>query len=311
LAHKIVEFDDEDYEVIAKNFSITRKEAEKLVQLLSECFDDKGAFRRKFFEKNIPQFLQYGNKVFGILWHYLKELSLRNSRVTFLNAIRPLVVELGNPKEALRMLLADIFDHSATIKFSDRNGLVLGTVMLRFGKWTETSNIELTPEEVLNPDVELNQEMISEAMQFMETQHENLIQKFRRITMLLLKLSAQKEIEDDMMKPRFLLYLIRELVIFLSLVGGEPAKAIIYGVVEEFGNPNSEYYLNMHNKENLRHSLQLLQVASRGLKKIGDPQALSILSDVVAREAAFIDLYDEPDPLNHVQRVMERIQQPD
>ncbi|MBU0481762.1 MAG: hypothetical protein KKG47_11755 [Proteobacteria bacterium] len=311
LAHRKVEFDDEDYEVIARNFSITRKEAEKLVVLLGDCFDDQGNFRRKFFENNIPQFLQYGIKVFGILWHYLKELSKRNSRVTFLNAIRPLVVELGNPREALRILLADIFDRSAVIRFSDRNGLVLGTVLLRFGQWTELSHIELTPEDVLDSKDGLNREMVDEALNFLEKNHDNLIQKFRRITMLLLKLSAQKELDDDMMRPRFLLYLIRELVIFLSLVGGDSAKSIIHGVVEEFGNPNSSYYKEMSNKENLRHSLQLLQVAARGLRRFNDPQILTILDDVVRQEAAFIDLYDEPDPLNHVQRVMERIQQPD
>jgi len=34
---------------------------------------------------------------------------------------------------------------------------------------------------------------------------------------------------------------------------------------------------------------------------------MGLLGEVISREKAFIQLYDEPDPLHHVQRVMQNI----
>ena len=75
ITSKTVKFDEEDFSVIARNFKITEAEAAHLVILLKECFSDTGRFRRSFFEKNIPEFLKYENKVFEFLWLYLKEVS--------------------------------------------------------------------------------------------------------------------------------------------------------------------------------------------------------------------------------------------
>ncbi len=312
IANKNVQFNDDDYLVIAKTFKITREEAASLIQLLRNCFDDKGNFRRNFFEKNIPEFLKHGSKVFEFLWHYLKELNERKDRVSFLNALQPLAAKLKQPDDALNTLLSDLFPKKAVIKYSDRNALILSNVLLRFSVWTERTEIELTPEEILSlPGEKLNREMISITHHFFEKNHEYLIQKFRIITELLLKSSAQTNHEEGEMQPRYLLYLIRELVIFLALVGGKSAQAIIYGVVEEFGNPLSSYYQKMKNKENLRHSLQLLQVAARGLKRFGDPEANAIFGEIAIKETDFLNLYEEPDPLNHVQRVMENIRKTD
>ena len=143
--------------------------------------------------------------------------------------------------------------------------------------------------------------------EFFEQHHENIIQKFRRITELLLKSSAKENFSENEMQPRFLLYLIREMVIFFTLAGGKSAHVIIHGVVLEFGDPSSAYYREMKNKENLRHSLQLLQIAARSLRRFADPTDMNLLGVIVSNEDAFVELYDEPDPLNHVQRVMEKI----
>jgi hypothetical protein len=311
IANKNVRFDDDDYAVIAKNFKITREEAAELIDLLRDCFDNNGNFRRNFFEKNIPAFLKHGSKVFSFLWHYLKELNTRKDRVAFLNALQPLATGLEQPQEALAILLSDFFDHSAKVHFSDRNALILGTVLLRHDLAPGRGHIELTPEEVLKTGVKLNRDMVAMILTFFEQNHEYLIKKFRNITEMLLKLSTRDNFEEGEIQPRFLLYLIRELVIFLSLTGGKSAQTIIHGVVEEFGEPRSAYYRDMKNKENLRHSLQLLQVAARGLKRFDDPEGISLLCEISSREQGFLDLYDEPDPLNHVQRVMERISRPD
>jgi hypothetical protein len=310
IANKDVWFDDEDYAVIAKDFSITQEEAVRLISLLRECFDHHGNFRRNFFEKNIEGFASFGIKVFEFLWHYLKELPSRNDRVAFLNALQNLVAHFRQPKLALDILLADIFDRSASsVQYSDRNAFILATSLLCYSRdpYPARSHIELTPEDVLRAKDELNLDTISTVKEFFEPRHENIIQKFRLITERLLKASAMESFTGDEKQPRFLLYLLREMVIFFSLIGGKTAHAIIRGVVEEFGDPASTYYRNMKNKENLRHSLQLLQIAARSLLRFAELDDMGLLGEVVSREEAFVDLYDEPDPLHHVQRVMENI----
>lgn len=308
IANKNVWFDDDDYAVIAKDFTISKEDAVHLISLLRDCFDFNGNFRRTFFEKNIQGFVSCGSKVFEFLWHYLKELPLRNDRVAFLNALQSLVAKLEQPKLALNILLSDIFDRSAkNVNFSDRNAFILATALLCSSKSPGRSHIELTPEDILQTTDDLNLDTISVVLEFFEQHHENIIQKFRLITELLLKSSAKEHFAENEMQPRFLLYLIREMVIFFSLVGGKSAHAIIRGVVLEFGGPLSAYYREMKNKENLRHSLQLLQIAARSLRRFEDTQDMNLLGEIVSNEEAFVNLYDEPDPLNHVQRVMEKI----
>lgn len=312
IANKNVWFDDDDYAVIAKDFTISKEDAVHLISLLRDCFDFNGNFRRSFFEKNIPGFVRSGSKVFEFLWHYLKELPLRNDRVAFLNALQILVAQLEQPKLALNILLSDIFDHLAKdVKFSDRNAFILATALLCSSKFSGRTHVELTPEDVLQAKDDLNLDTISVVLEFFEQHHDHIIQKFRLITELLLKLSAKENFAEHEMQPRFLLYLIREMVIFFSLIGGKAAHAIIRGVVLEFGDPFSAYYREMKNKEDLRHSLQLLQIAARSLRRFADPQDMDLLWEIVGNEDAFVKLYDEPDPLNHVQRVMEKIRKGD
>lgn len=312
IANKNVWFDDDDYAVIAKDFTISKEDAVNLISLLRDCFDFNGNFRRSFFEKNIQGFVSCGNKVFEFLWHYLKELPLRNDRVAFLNALQALVGQLEQPKLALNTLLSDIFDRSVkNVNFSDRNAFILATALLCPGRSLGRSHIELTPEDVLQTKDDLNLETISAVLEFFEQYHENIIQKFRLITELLLIASAKENFAENEMHPRFLLYLIREMVIFFSLFGGKAAHDIIRGVVLEFGDPFSTYYKEMKNKENLRHSLQLLQIASRSLRRFEDPRDMNLLEEIVSNEDGFVKLYEEPDPLNHVQRVMEKIRKGD
>ncbi len=312
IANKNVWFDDDDYAVIAKDFTISKEDAVHLISLLRDCFDFNGNFRRSFFEKNIQGFVRSGSKVFEFLWNYLKELPLRNDRVAFLNALQALVTQLEQPKLALNILLSDIFDPLAkNVKFSDRNAFILATALLCSSQFSERAHIELTPEDVLQTKEDLNQGTISVVLEFFEQHHDNIIQKFRLITEFLLKSSAKENFAENEMQPRFLLYLIREMVIFFSLIGGKSAHPIIRGVVLEFGDPSSAYYREMKNKENLRHSLQLLQIAARSLRRFADPQDMKLLWEIVSNEEAFVKLYDEPDPLNHVQRVMEKIRKGD
>ena len=113
------------------------------------------------------------------------------------------------------------------------------------------------------------------------------------------------------MQPRFLLYLLRELAIFLALIGSDSSQAIIHGLVKEFGNPDSPYYKDMKDKENLRHSLLLLQVTTRALKRFNDPQSDAMFDEIAKQEDLFVNLYSDPAHLRNVKRVLSRINNPD
>ncbi|MFN2368239.1 MAG: hypothetical protein ABR605_04730, partial [Desulfurivibrionaceae bacterium] len=197
ITNKDVIFGSEDYSVIARNFRITELEASHLIDLLRGCFDDNGRFRRAYFEKNIPQFIQYESKVFEFLWHYLKELSTRQDRVSFLNALQILVARLTRPQDALKILIGDIFNRTPAVNFSDRNGLILATILLRSKNREERSNVELTPEEVLLVRKGLKSEMVEVVVAFLEKNQENVIQKVRKITQELFAASARENFQEE------------------------------------------------------------------------------------------------------------------
>jgi hypothetical protein len=311
IANKNVQFSAEDFSVIARNFEITELEASHLIDLLKNCFSDNGRFRRNFFEMNIPHFLKYESKVFEFLWHYLKELSLRQDRVAFLNALQLLVVKLDEPKDALRTLLADIFNRSSTLSYSDRNGLMLGNILFRYYNREENSNIELSPEEVLLVRKGLNHEMVDVVLEFFEEHQELVMRKVRRINEVLNQSSAKAEYGEEDMQPRFLLYLMRELVIFLALTGGELSMMVVNGIVKEFGKPSSKFYKDMKNKKNLKYSLQFLQVAARALRRFNEPQFEAVFEEIASKAVLFVNLAEEnPSYATYVTRVLDRIMQP-
>ena len=313
ITNKEVEFGDDDYLVIARNFNISEKEAEHLVELLRECFSESGRFRRSFFEKNIGEFLKYESRVFEFLWHYLKELKVRDDRVAFLNSIQILVSQLKKPQIALQVLLEDVFSPAAACRFSDRNGLILGSILLRGYNKEEKSNVELTPEEVLFVREGLQKKMVKLALKYFKRNHEQIIEKIARlIELVLVRESFTKVHQEEEMSLKFIVFLMRELVIFLSLVGGDLANTVVRGIVQEFGNPESVFYSKAEDKALITQGVKLLQVASRGMKRFGDPSAMEILLSVSCREQEFIGLdNDNSQYKTMVNNIMHRLVQLD
>lgn len=306
-----VEFDAVDYSVIAKNCGITDSEARILVGLLKECFSDQGRFRRASFEKNIPEFLRYEENVFEFLWYYMKELGSKDDRIAFLNSIQLLVGQLKKPEKALQILLADIFSPASLGRFSDRNGLILAIILLRTYNKEQGSNIELTPEEVLLVRAGLNQEMLKVGLDFFRHHQEAVVQKIKRLTEMLLQVSVQKAHQEEQMQLRFLVSLMREVVMFCALIGGRLSKSTIKGVVREFGNPTSSFYRKADDPAQISRGLKLLQVAARGLKRFNDPFAADLLLDITHREQEFVRLNAHPSHQDTVKKVLEQIGSPE
>ncbi|MDG4475046.1 hypothetical protein [Thiovibrio frasassiensis] len=299
-----VRFEPQDYAVIARNFRISDSQAAHLVQLLNSCFDDHGRFRRSAFEKNIPQFVQYETKVFEFLWHYLKELVSRDDRVSFLNAMQHLIAKLANPAEALKILLSDIFNQAHRIGFSDRNGLLLANILIRTYNQELGNHIELTPEEVLQVKMGLNQEMVAQALAFFAEEQEHLFRKLRTIHEELQK-TVRRESGEAGIPLHYLITLERELIIFLALIGGPASHKILHGVVKEYGNPEAGIYVALPGPEEGKGFLQLLQVAVRGLKRFSEREDLLLFTVLADREPRFLALWDNESHRALVKRVME------
>jgi hypothetical protein len=299
-----VKFEPQDYAVIARNFRITGEQAAHLVRLLNGCFDENGRFRRSAFEKNIPEFVQYETKVFEFLWHYLKELVSRDDRVSFLNAMQHLIARLNSPAEALKVLLRDIFGQAHRVGFSDRNGLLLANILIRTYNQELGNHIELTPEEVLQVKVGLNQEMIAQALAFLEEEQEHLFRKLRTIHEELQK-TLSREAGAAAIPLHYLTTLERELIIFLALVGGPIAHKILHGVVKEYGNPESGIYAALTTPEEGKGFLQLLQVAVRGLKRFAEMEDLLLFTILTDRQPRFLSLWDDESHAALVKRVMD------
>ncbi|MBU2537882.1 MAG: hypothetical protein KKH22_05550 [Proteobacteria bacterium] len=299
-----VKFEAQDYAVIARNFKITDAQAAHLVQLLNGCFDQNGRFRRSAFEKSIPEFVQYETKVFEFLWHYLKELVSRDDRVSFLNAMQHLIAKLDRPSEALKILLGDIFGQPHRVGFSDRNGLLLANILIRTYNQELGNHIELTPEEVLQVKMGLDQDMLGQALAFLEETQEQLFRKLRTIHEELQK-TLTREANDANIPLRYLITLERELIIFLALVGGPISHKIIHGVVKEYGNPDSGMYASLKSPEECKSFLQLLQVAVRGLKRFSGMEDLLLCTILTDQEPRFLALWDNDSHVALVKRVME------
>lgn len=312
ITNKAIQFDEDDYLVIARNFNVSKKEAAHLVELLRECFSESGRFRRSFFEKNIREFLNYESRVFEFLWYYLKELKHRNDRVAFLNSIQILVSQLKKPQIALQVLLDDVFSPTAACRFSDRNGLILGSILLRAYNKEEKSNVELTPEEVLFVREGLQNKMIRMARKYFKRNHEQVMEKIGRLMELVLKKqSVSKVHQEEEMPAKFIVFLLREVVIFLSLVGGELPLSVVRGVVQEFGNPESAFYSKAEDKALISQGVKLLQVAARGMKRFDDPAAMEILLRISCREQEFLALDNNRKYQNTVNSIMHKLVQLD
>jgi len=289
MTHHPVDFDLQDYETIAEDFGIALKDAKALVDLLKGCFDENGSFLRPAFEKNIPAFARYEQKVFEFLWHYLKEIRRREDRVAFLNSILTLIDQMKQRTSALRIILGDFLKSPDNVSFSDRNALILANLLIRRYNKELRKDIEVSPEEILRVRDGLDPEVIQDIGLFIEDKKEPIFKKIRAIHRM-----AKETLNGiDLGSPipiRYLLSLERECYIFFSLVGGALSHRILFGAVREYGNPESEIYHLAQSGQVLKVLVQLLRVTVRGLGRFSGASDLVLLKEVKAMNAASYQL---------------------
>lgn len=283
-----VRFTDKDYAIIAREFKYSKEEVRDLLEILKGCFDPKGRFRKKEFEKSVDWLVQYEKNVFEFLWHYLKASKLsRTDRVSFLNSLQAFINQMKQRNVAVRTLLSDIFRHPTVVDFSDRNALMLANMLVRKYNKEMNLDIELTPEEVLLVENGLDIDVAGEASRMIDENQEIFLIKTLTIQKRIKEaLESANAVSGDL-SVKYLLSLEKELYTFLSLVGGYTATAIMRIAITEYGNPEAAIYRLKQSSKNLTALFQRLRVVVRGFGRIGSEDDLGILNDIKNNEYTF------------------------
>jgi hypothetical protein len=280
-------FSDDDLEVIADDFQISKENVKEVLALLQGCFDKNGRFQRNEFKKNIPEFLKYEKNIFEFLWHHLSEIDNRNDRVSYLNTLQLLISEMQNPGDAITVLLADFIKAPIQVTFFDRNALILSSILLRKYNQELRNEIEITPEEVLMVREGLDQDRVATAAQQVDRYQDKFYQKVRLIHEKLEEALNPRAVSYTPMPIRYLITLEREVYIFMSLIGGTAAHNIVRDAAEGYGNPMARIYRLEKSSENVPAIMQLLKVIIRALDRFSDINDLGLLQEIQGHDRKF------------------------
>jgi hypothetical protein len=301
------QFTDQDYEQISKTFNISIQETKEIAELLKSCFDGQGNFQRALFEKNVSGFAAHPKRIFEILWEFLKEIPRRSDRLPFLNSLQLLVKEIKQPTQAIKILVSDFILYPGEVSFPDRNALMLAIQFLRNYNKEINVDIEITPEEVLM----VNKGLVPGATRYLawklDGEQNRFVEKMVTIRKKLLQSFEQEGSDLKVMPIRFLLALEREAHIFLALVGGKTATAVIRGALTVYGNPASQIFLLKESPNHLVGLLQHLGVLIRGIGRIGQESDLTLLDDIQKRQQGFGNLSEDSRHTALVKRILEGI----
>lgn len=282
LVHRVVDFDDQDYETLAKDFDVSIAEAQELITMLKGCFDGAGFFKKGAFGRILPEFTRYEKRIFEFLWHHLKETLHQKDRSIFLDSLQQLVERLKQPKKSISVLLADLSENPTVVKYADSKAYMLGSRLVR--KYTQDLvSYQITPEDVLLDDDSLDKDIADYAAWKIDRDRLNFLSKVKTTHLRLLEALDVNDQDTLPMNAQYLLSQERESLIFLSLVGGSTAKSVLASAIQEYGQSNSTVYFLKNSKENLADLMQLLKVAIRGMGRIGETEDLSSLDHVKAR----------------------------
>lgn len=292
---KSINFSQRDYRTIAADFGISPADAEKLIQLLKSCFDDQGYFLRSVFERNIPNFLPYEKRVFGFMWHFLKETPHRNDRVAFLNALQILIDRLQQPAFAVKVLMDDFLSDPTCVQYSDRNAFMLANLLIRKYNKELSLDIEITPEEVLLVKDGINAVIAKKTSVYIDRQQDAFYEKVRTIRLAMMESLNYSGTSRSHMSLRYLFSLEREISIFLSLIGGRTAYAILKDTVRRNSDPGSEIYNCENSRANLSMIFQNLRVAIRAFQRVAKNKDRDLFDDVSVNRTMLLNLCSQPD----------------
>jgi hypothetical protein len=135
-------------------------------------------------------------------------------------------------------------------------------------------------------------------------EQKRFIEKIVTIRKMLIQSFEQEGSDTKVLPIRFLLALEREVHIFLALVGGKTATAVIQGALSVYGNPASQIFLLKESQQYIAGLLQHLGILIRGIGRVGQQSDFDLLDEIKKRQQGFMNLSEEPRHLALVRRTL-------
>ncbi|MGD8261839.1 MAG: hypothetical protein PVG70_01145 [Desulfobacterales bacterium] len=302
MVHQVIDFGHEDFETVAKEFNVSVKEAEALINMLKSCFDSQGNFKKSVFGRIIPELERYERKIFEFLWHNLKESLHQKDRAAFLDSLQLLVDRLKQPKNSISVLLNDLYQNPSVIRFADRKAFMLGNRLIR--KYSqEIVSYQITPEDILLEKEGVDHKIASYAAWKIDKNQDKLFEKIRTVHRRLLEILDSDKEDNRLLSIQDLLTLEREIYIFLALVGGNTGRSVLLSALKEYGHPESDLYQLTNSQRHMADLLQLLKIVIRGISRVGDGNEVTFIEDIIGRLEVFSQLTNnlhEKDLINQI-----------
>ena len=299
---------EKNLRAVSHAFKIPLHDTDKITLLIEKLFDGQGNFIRKTFEPMIDELARHGNHAFELLWCYFKALKGRANRVSFLNALQHLISRIKRPKHALRFLLADFCRHPDRVEPSDRNAIMLANILLRTYNKELDVDIEMTPEEVLNVRNGLDRNVVHYAQFRIDSVEYRFSSKVVTIHEKMVALLNATTPGKQKPSVRHLLFLEREIFIFLSLLSGKTAHLILVSALNEYGDPKAGIYRTLRSSTYLPVFLQHLKIIVRGVGRVGTRDDVGLLRQISEYGYQLSELSGTPENQRSVVRTMEWIE---
>jgi len=285
MVHKTITFTDNDYEILAKDFKISRTDAEALVRKLKNCFNTEGRFKKSAFAEAVDHFRQYEQKIFQFLWHHMKDVVLPEDRTAFLNALQALTTQMDQPKKAFKILLEDFCEDPANIQYSDNKAIMLANLIIHRDK--SMTDYDITPEDIVLSRHNIDPMVAQYAGWRIEKDHEAFSTKVQTIHRRLNEALQVGVAGGQRMPAGVLLNLERELYIFLSLLDCDTSRAILRSAAAEYGDPTESIYTCKQSANCVGALRQNLRVTLRGVGSVGSMADMDLLEQVKSQEETF------------------------
>jgi len=277
IGHLMQQRNPESLEAVSKAFNIPVNVAGSITVLLQNLFHSQACLNPKAFEPTINELVQYGIHAFELSWCYFKLLVDSSNRVAFLNTLQHLISRVDRPKHALRILLSDFCRDPEHVVASDRDAIMLANILLRTYNKELYVDIEMTPEEVLNVRNGLDQDVVHYVQFRIDSVEPRFSDKVQSVHTQLVA-----AIRSDQPAACFhrLLYLQREIFIFLSLLSGSVAHRLLTSALTEYGDPQSRIYRRTAGGPMVSDFLQQLKILIRGVGRVGSEDDVALLRKI-------------------------------
>jgi hypothetical protein len=146
---------------------------------------------------------------------------------------------------------------------------MLTNVLLRTYNKELDVDVEMTPEEVLNVRNGLDQDIVNFVQLRIDKLETRFAAKVRTIHEKLIALLQNPPMATTDFSIRHLLFLEREIFIFLSLLAGKTARMILISALNEYSDPDAGIYRYPRSAAYLPILLQQLKIIARGMGRIG------------------------------------------